>query len=141
MIQEPTEESKKVFISDRLFNGRWDGDQYIVDIPLWDDEEGYETIVFSRISNDDPDWNNLIKWMSSPEGIHAVKQGMVERKFSYKIYTSWIKNKDAKSVYGNCCIFSQFDPDEGIDIEAGGMGETEAEAVLAAAYKALARES
>jgi hypothetical protein len=68
-----------------------------------------------------------MKWLSSLEGIRAIKQKMIER--GYSMYIDY--NSDSKEW---CCDF--FFPKK----HQGKHGATEAEAVLAATEKALRRE-
>ena len=70
----------------------------------------------------------LNDWLSSPDGIAAVKMKMIERGYDYLI--------TSVRGFGFCCDFIPIISD-GI---FKGLGTTEAEAVLEATYKALRSE-
>lgn len=72
----------------------------------------------------------VIEWLSSPEGIHAIKQKMIERGYNFNQIMYF-----REVALWSCAFLNEKTP-----IYTHEFGKEEAEAILDAAEKALRRE-
>lgn len=127
-----TPEERAIYIAENLFDGRWveeteEADRhYAIIASLWDDNGQYGIYTFLAISyeNDSP-WMTLVKWLSSPDGLHAIEQAMIES--GYIIVTT--HNSHAWDV--------SFASAESPLKWMGHRDASKAEAMLTATYMAL----
>ena len=114
-----TEEERAVWILEKLtklFIKPSDGDQ------MYSFSFGHGAYYMDTVED-------LTKWLSSPEGIVAVKAAMIDRE-----YGIFISHSRADNMWD--CEFCK----KGCNLDNERYGNTEAEAVLAAAEKALKSE-
>lgn len=126
------ERKRATLIGERLFNGCFDAMGLIV-YPC----KNSEVVGYA-------DFSDYLEWLQSADGIHAVKKKMIER--GYIVGTcGHPKLDERKGAYTNCRIHKPYlhemPYEERIKIDIHEANKnTEAEAVLAAACKALISE-
>ena len=76
---------------------------------------------------------NFIGWLSTPNGIHAIKQKMIERGWEW--YCRYFGHNDESYAF-NFCKYGE----RQLIIELGAEATTEVEAILTATEKALRSE-
>lgn len=128
MTDEMTDEERAVWVGDRL----WGVIKYNVGI--------VDVVRYRYPSNQNRErtLDYYLEWISSPDGIHAIKQAMIDRGWFWEVCYS--------NIDSYLCSLAKLAPYLVHDAPSSGYkvikgkGKTEAEAVIAAAYEALNSE-